>query len=125
MGKTKILIVDDEPNILLLLESRLTNAGYAVVKAANGTDAVAMARKELPALIICDICLPDIDGGEVSHHLGKDIKTKDIPIIFLTALLKKEEGQKEQPPESEMHFLAKPFDPQELLDTIAKCLKKS
>lgn len=123
MGKIKILAVDDEPHILTLLEARLVKAGYSVIKATNGIEAVAIAKKELPALIICDICLPDIDGGQVSYLLNEDIRTKGIPIIFLTALIKKDEGTQQQMP-SDAHYIAKPFDPQELLDTIAKCLKE-
>lgn len=126
MGKIRILAVDDEPNILTLLEARLVKAGYSVLKASNGIEAVALAKKELPALIICDICLPDIDGGQVSFLLHEDARTRDIPIIFLTALIKRAEDgdNKEQQLPSDAHFIAKPFDPQELLDTIQKCLEQ-
>jgi CheY-like chemotaxis protein len=118
----KILIADDEAHILTLLEVRLSKAGYSVIKAGTGVEAVALAKKELPQLIISDIMMPDIDGGEVSKILEGDPTTKDIPIIFLTALLKKDE-ENERKLMSGRYFLAKPFDPEELLRIVAKCLE--
>jgi len=119
----KILIADDEAHILTLLEARLSKAGYSVIKAATGIEAVALAKKELPALIISDILMPDIDGGEVSKILESDPATKDIPIIFLTALLRKEE-EKGREKVSGRYFIAKPFDPEELLRVVAKCMEE-
>lgn len=119
----KILIADDEAHILTLLEARLTKAGYAVIKAATGIEAVALAKKELPQLIISDIMMPDIDGGEVSKVLEADPATKDIPIIFLTALLRKEE-EKGRRVVMGRYFIAKPFDAEELLSIVAKCLEE-
>lgn len=122
MNGKKILIVDDEEHILLLLENRLSKAGYSVIKANNGKDAVLMAKKELPALIIMDIFMPEIDGPKAVSILEDDPKTKDIPVIFLTALLGKEE-EKERRVVSGRYFLAKPFDPEELLKEVAKRIK--
>jgi len=122
MEKKKILIVDDEEHILMLLENRLSKAGYAVVKANNGKDAIIMARKELPALIIIDILMPGIDGPKAVGVLEEDPKTKDIPVIFLTALVGKDE-EKEKKVVSGRYFLAKPFDPEELLKEVAKHIK--
>jgi CheY-like chemotaxis protein len=119
----KILIADDEAHILTLLEARLSKAGYSVIKAATGIEAVALAKKELPALIISDIMMPDIDGGEVSKILESDPVTKDIPIIFLTALLRKEE-EKGREKVSGRYFIAKPFDAEELLRVVEKCLEQ-
>ena len=121
MDKKKILIVDDEEHILIMLESRLINAGYAVLKATNGRDAINLAKKELPALVISDVVMPDVDGGEISAALADDPATKDIPIIFLTALLKKEE-EKERQVVLGRRFMAKPYDPEELLREIDKLL---
>ena len=119
----KILIADDEAHILTLLEARLSKAGYSVIKAATGIEAVALAKKELPALIISDILMPDIDGGEVSKILESDPATKDIPIIFLTALLRKEE-EKGREKVSGRYFIAKPFDAVELLRVVEKCMEQ-
>lgn len=122
MNGKKILIVDDEEHILLVLENRLSKAGYSVIKANNGKDAALMAKKELPALIIMDIFMPDIDGPKVVSILEQDPETKDIPVIFLTALVGKEE-EKERRVVSGRYFLAKPFDPEELLREVAKRIK--
>ncbi len=79
----KVLIVDDEPDVLEVLGRRLTQAGYQVIKAQNGEDGILKAKKELPNLIILDIIMPDMDGGSVANKLKEDKTTKDIPIIFL------------------------------------------
>jgi len=85
--KTKILIVDDEPDVLRILEKRLTGNGYQVVSADSGYRALQMARKERPDLIILDIDMPDIDGGEVAARLKEEEATKHIPVIFLSCLV--------------------------------------
>jgi CheY-like chemotaxis protein len=121
MEKKKILIVDDEEHILIMLQNRLVNAGYAVLMATNGKDAINLAKKEIPALIISDIVMPDVDGGDIAAALADDPATKDIPIIFLTAILKKEE-EKEKRVVLGRRFMAKPYDPEELLREIDKLL---
>jgi CheY-like chemotaxis protein len=121
MEKKKILIVDDEEHILIMLQSRLVNAGYAVLMATNGKDAINLAKEEIPALIISDIVMPDVDGGDIAAALADDPATKDIPIIFLTAILKKEE-EKEKRVVLGRRFMAKPYDPEELLREIDKLL---
>jgi CheY-like chemotaxis protein len=121
MEKKKILIVDDEEHILIMLQNRLVNAGYAVLMATNGKDAINLAKKEIPALIISDIVMPDVDGGDIAAALADDPATKDIPIIFLTAILKKEE-EKEKRVVLGRRFIAKPYDPEELLREIDKLL---
>ena len=121
MDKKKILIVDDEEHILIMLQNRLDNAGYAVVKATNGKDAINLAKKEIPALIICDVVMPDVDGGDVASALADDPTTKNIPIIFLTAIIKKEE-EKEKRLALGVRFIAKPFDSKELLREVDKLI---
>lgn len=121
MERKTILIVDDEEHILIVLQGRLVNAGYAVLKATNGKDAINLAKKEIPALIISDVAMPDLDGGDISSALADDPATKDIPIIFLTGLVKKEE-EKEKRILSGRHFMAKPYDPEELLREVDKLL---
>ncbi|MDP3731409.1 MAG: response regulator [Candidatus Omnitrophota bacterium] len=121
MEKKKILIVDDEEHVLIILENRLVNAGYTVIKATNGGDAINLAKKEIPALIITDVSMPDIDGGGLTAALADDRTTKDIPILYLTALLRKEE-EKERRVVLGRHFIAKPYDPEELLREVAKLI---
>lgn len=82
---TKILVVDDEPNIVKLLESRLIAEGYEVITASDGQEALDKVYQEHPKLIILDIMLPKIDGYKVCSILRTDKQYADIPIIMLTA----------------------------------------
>lgn len=120
MANKKILIVDDEPNILTLLESRLKSAGYDVIKANNGKDALFLAYKEKPNLILLDIVMPGIDGSQVSEALKNNPVTSNIPVIFLTCLITKEEELKKKSCLDCNFFISKPFNSDELLVEISK-----
>lgn len=85
MAEQSLLVVEDEQDILNLLAYNLENAGYEVFKAENGTQGVVKARQHNPDLILLDLMLPDFDGLEVCRRLRQDPKTRDIPIIMLTA----------------------------------------
>ena len=82
---TKILIVDDEPSIVMLLKARLEDSRYEVITGHDGQEALDKARQEKPDLIILDIMLPKIDGYKVASILKSDENTRDIPIVMLTA----------------------------------------
>ena len=123
MAKKKILIVDDEKDILLMLEKRLTAEGYSVLTADNGKDAITIAKSKSPDLIILDVLMPGMDGGEVAERLKDNSRTQNIPVIFLTALFtRKEEYEKKHIVADNITF-AKPFDPEELLDEIKMLLE--
>ncbi|MEM7344992.1 MAG: response regulator [Chloroflexota bacterium] len=81
-----ILAVDDTPDNLRLLSNILTEQGYKVRLAPSGAHAITTIQKELPDLILLDIMMPEMDGYEVCHYLKGDERTKDIPVIFLSAL---------------------------------------
>ncbi|SMP44023.1 response regulator transcription factor [Anoxynatronum buryatiense] len=83
--KKQLLVVDDEPNIIELIRMNLGKSGFEILPAYTGEEAVLMAGKELPDLILLDIMLPDIDGLEVLRQLRTDAVTAGIPIIMLTA----------------------------------------
>lgn len=118
----KILVVDDEKDVLQLLEKRLTSEGYAVITASSGFDAISLAKLKLPDLILLDILMPGVDGGEVARKLKGDPNTQNIPVIFLTALLsKKEERQVHSVIANNITF-AKPIDTEKLLTQIKKLL---
>jgi len=120
-GKT-ILVVDDEKDVQFMLEKRLTADGYSVIIANNGTDALMLAKSKHPDLIILDLVMPGIEGGEVAARLKAALETRDIPIIFLTVLLSKTEEEKYGPLIGGNITLAKPFNPEELLAQIKKLL---
>jgi DNA-binding response OmpR family regulator len=121
-GKRKILVVDDEKDGLLVLERTLAAERYSVITAENGRDAIIAAASEHPDLVILDVALPDMLGGEVAAKLKESIENKNIPIIFLSAMFSKtEESRKGHVVGSSMMF-AKPYDRQELLTAIKKIL---
>ncbi len=118
----KILIVDDEKDVLTLLQARLSSVGYEVIKASSGKDAIALAKAKHPDLIVLDIMMPGMDGSQTSQALKNDPQTKNIPIIFLTCLVTKEEVAKEIPSIDGEYFIAKPYDSNELISEINKHL---
>ncbi|HZZ18153.1 MAG TPA: response regulator, partial [Opitutaceae bacterium] len=83
--KTKILVVDDEPDALEVLGFKLREAGYTPIFAKDGARAIAITRDERPDLIVLDLMLPEVDGLEVCKILRRDAATASIPIIMLTA----------------------------------------
>lgn len=115
MPAKKVLVVDDEMHILRIVKYKLESAGYQVLTALNGTDAIELARTEKPALIFLDIMMPGINGYEVCQTLKNDPQTKDIIIIMLTA--KGQESDKIKGLEVGVdEYITKPFSPQDLLD---------
>ncbi len=84
-NKIKVLIVDDEPDILEFLHYNLSRNGFDTIQASNGKDAVKLADKEVPDLILLDIMMPGMDGVETCYELRKNEKLKDTLIAFLTA----------------------------------------
>ena len=124
MPKKKILAVDDEKEMLALLEKRLLASGYDVFTAANGQDALAIARREQLDLIILDILMPEMDGSETAARLHEDPKTKDIPILFLTCLFTKREEHLEGHEVGKNFFVAKPYEAEDLLGEIKSMIGK-
>ena len=120
--KQKILVVDDEPDAVELLEVNLESAGYTVESAHDGEEALKKARMTLPDLIILDLMLPEVDGMEVCKVLRRDQKTSHIPIIMLTAkaaeidrVLGLELGADD--------YVTKPFSPRELVLRVKRLLR--
>ncbi len=119
----KILVIDDDPDVLEVLGTRLSVAGYRVIKAQSGKEGIDKAKEEPPHLIILDILMPDMGGEEVAEILRTDPATKDTPVIFLTCLYTKRDEQIEGHKVGKNMFVAKPYDSQELLDLIRKTIK--
>lgn len=118
MAKGKILIVDDEKDTLLVLEKQLTVAGYAVITANNGETALSLAESDRPDLIVLDVQMPDMDGGEVAYKLKNISVTKNIPVVFSTCLLSSSESNKGMHDGSGNIMLAKANDTKELIAVI-------
>lgn len=117
----KILIVDDEKDVLLVLEKELTGRGYFVITTDNGRDALKLARLKQPNLVILDVLMPHMDGPEVAMKLKENPKTKHIPIIFLSCLRLESEAADDRMVGEHVMF-SKPYDPEELASTIEELL---
>lgn len=117
-----LLIVEDVPHILELLEVTLRFKGYPVVTASNGEEALAAIEKALPAMVITDILMPKLDGFALAHRLRADPKTSQIPIIFLSATYVTPEDKRFALSLGAVRFLEKPVDTEEFLLTIAEVL---
>jgi len=118
MHKEKVLIVDDEREALFILEKELATRGYAVIAADNGKDAMVLAKSKRPDLIILDLEMSDMYGGDVTRMLREDPETKDIPVIFLTGTFPKEEEGKGGRMVGGYALFAKPYYIEELVTAI-------
>lgn len=117
----KILIVDDEPDILMTVSFRLKKAGYQIITAEDGNEAIEKAKESNPDLILLDLRLPGKDGIEVFTELKSEPSLKEKPIIFLTASsgLKVKEKLKDL---NHSGFMTKPFEAQVLIEKIKSLL---
>lgn len=120
MDAKKVLIVDDDPFELDLLERLLKTKKFSVVIANNGEEAVTLAKDDRPDLIIMDIQMPGMGGGEAAAVLGEDPDTQHIPIIFLTGLFSEEEVEARAHNLGGCYFMAKPVKKDELFEVIEK-----
>ena len=118
----KILIVDDEPNIVLSLDYLVRKKGYTPFIARNGSEALAIAQTEIPDLILLDIMMPDIDGYEVCQTLKNDPRFNDTKIIFLSAKSKKEDIEKGLQMGADKYF-TKPFSTKQLLQEMVDLMQ--
>ncbi|MBU0573200.1 MAG: response regulator [Candidatus Margulisiibacteriota bacterium] len=120
----RVLLVDDEPEVLEVLRIRMKNWGYTCDSAPNGAVALEKISKEKPDLIILDVMMPDMDGFEVLKRLkANDIDSK-IPVIMLSVAASIPEIEKGIKAGASA-YLAKPYEANELLRTIKKVLKES
>ncbi|HWH28624.1 MAG TPA: response regulator [Mycobacteriales bacterium] len=118
-GSAKILLVDDRPENLLALEAILSGLGHELVKAASGEEALKRLLAEDVAVILLDVQMPGMDGFETASHIKQRERTRDIPILFLTAI----DGAAHQAfrgyAAGAVDYLAKPFDPWVLRAKVA------
>jgi DNA-binding response OmpR family regulator len=113
LPRRAVLIVDDEPSIVDLLCEFLEDAGYRALLARNGRSALAIARRERPALVITDRNMPGIDGMDLLRRLRSSPLTSNIPVVIMSSTRPSIEGTERVP------FLAKPFDLDDMLATVA------
>lgn len=126
MPDKKILVVDDEEELLDLIDKALSAEGFDVVTATTARDAIDKARSTTPDLLLIDIILPDMEGPEAVRKLNEDSATQNIPAIFLSGIVTRD---KEDNASSEVRVgdrlytaLAKPFSSQELMEQVHKVI---
>jgi DNA-binding response OmpR family regulator len=122
--RPRVLVVDDEPDLVRILEFGLKAAGYAVETAADGQEGLKKARESKPDVILLDLMLPKLDGYKVCRLLKFDERYKHIPIVILSA--RTQEGDQTLAHEMGANrFLTKPYEFAEILDHIQALLKES
>ena len=117
-----LLVVDDIPDILKLLDATLQFKGYSVVTARDGQEALEAIQKERPALVIADILMPRMDGFNLVHHLRLDPNTRDIPVIFLSATYVAQEDKDFALSIGVTRFIEKPVNLAEFLPVVEDLL---
>jgi CheY-like chemotaxis protein len=117
----RILICDDDPVILRLLQVNLELEGFEVLLGHNGEEAVAIAQTEHPDLIILDIMMPRMDGYQACEKLKSLDDTKDIPVVFLSAKAQQSDIEKGKS-YGVADYITKPFDPNDLIDVLDRLL---
>jgi DNA-binding response OmpR family regulator len=118
----KILVIDDEPFILMMLEDKLKRSGFAVITSRESVNALELVRKERPDLIVLDWMMPEISGIEICRQLKADPELSSIPVFMLTAK-GQEEDEKKGMKYGANRYITKPFSPKALVDIIEKELQ--
>lgn len=119
----KILIVEDEPFLLELYEIKIEQAGFIVIKAADGQAGLSLTQLELPDLILLDILMPKIDGYEMLKKLKEDKRTKKIPVIIFSNLSQRKEIEKGLKLGAKDFIIKSSVTPAELVNKIKKYFK--
>lgn len=117
----KILVVDDDPYILMSLEFLMKKNGFQVVVARNGTEALECITKDMPTLVLLDIMMPDVDGYAICKHIKSTKELKHIKVIFLSAKTKESDIKKGLELGAE-RYISKPFSTRDLMKQVKELL---
>ena len=123
-GTDYLLIVEDDPDILKLLDAALTFRGYRVITARNGKEALEILEVKQPAILIADIMMPKLDGFGLVHRMRIHPETRDIPVVFITATYVGKEDRAFAFHLGATRFFQKPLDLENLLSTIKDLLEQ-
>lgn len=121
MNKKRVLVIDDDPELVKLVTMRLMANGYDIISANNGVEGLEKAEKEKPDLILLDIKMPQMDGHTMLRNLKRGESTKHIPVIVVTVYDKLKDLFEL---EGASDYIVKPFDDQDLLLRISMALKR-
>lgn len=117
----KILVIDDEPNVIRIVRTRLEANGYEVADACDGEDGLKKVKLERPDLILVDVMMPKMNGYDFVRNIRADVSTENIPIIMLTAKGKMKDLFNLEGVED---YIVKPYEPEVLLSKIEEHLKR-
>lgn len=117
MGNKKILVVDDDPYILMSLEFLMQKNGYSVMVARNGKEAMELVEQTHPDLVLLDIMMPDVDGYAICKHIKSDPALKDIIVVFLSAKTREKDIRKGLDLGAAL-YISKPFSTRDLMKQI-------
>ncbi|MBF2089049.1 MAG: response regulator transcription factor [Synechococcales cyanobacterium K44_A2020_017] len=118
----RLLLIDDDPNLILLVKDYLEFRGYEVITAENGREALEVLEDDIPDLIICDVMMPEMDGYSLVEHVRKDPRTSWIPVLFLSAKGQSQDRVKGLNTGADV-YMVKPFEPEELVAQVEASLK--
>jgi two-component system response regulator VicR len=124
MAGETILCIEDEPQMIDLIKLILETEGYTVLGAEGGQQGLATMRSAKPDLILLDLMMPEMDGGDVFHHMKEEVELRNIPVVVVTA--------KAAPIDKVLwinvakvdDYVTKPFGPRELVDSVERVLRK-
>ena len=119
----KLLLIDDDPNLILLVKDYLEFRGYNVDTAENGREALEVLDNLVPDLIICDVMMPEMDGYTLVKHIRKEPVTNRIPVLFLSAKGQSQDRVKGLNEGADV-YMSKPFEPEELVAQVESSLKQ-
>lgn len=113
----QILVVDDDPYILMSLEFLMKKEGFDVKVARNGTEALEIIERDVPELVLLDIMMPDVDGYAICRHIKSNKKLKEIKVVFLSAKSKESDIQKGYDLGASL-YVTKPFSTRDLMKKV-------
>ena len=119
----KLLLIDDDPNLILLVKDYLEFRGYNVDTAENGREALEVLDNLVPDMIICDVMMPEMDGYTLVKHIRKEPVTNRIPVLFLSAKGQSQDRVKGLNEGADV-YMSKPFEPEELVAQVESSLKQ-
>jgi len=120
----RLLLIDDDPNLILLVKDYLEFRGYEVVTAENGREALEILEQDIPDMIICDVMMPEMDGYSLVKHVREDPRTNWVPVLFLSAKGQSQDRVKGLNTGADV-YMVKPFEPEELVAQVESSLKQA
>ncbi|MGB3557854.1 MAG: response regulator transcription factor [Geitlerinemataceae cyanobacterium] len=123
-SQKRLLLIDDDPNLILLVKDYLEFRGYEVIAAGNGMEALDSLKQKLPDLIVCDVMMPEMDGYTFVQHIREDARTNWIPVLFLSAKGQSQDRVKGLNTGADV-YMSKPFEPEELVAQVESLLRQT